>query len=220
MFFLFSCFQPCIAFQWICEWFFTKTSSNLFRNNVQRTIEKHPEVKDLYNKAKALDAQADKERSNVRLAQALAEYKNLIVNHSDKLNDTILKEVSERCIERARFVGKFKVAAEVHKKLIERFDAEPEYRNQLAVTYLLGNQWVKYSSSNPPVINIFPSAFQLQNSCFMKLLPVGGTMDSLSCITGLYLKTWIKIMKMLHFTLKKASILTSQAHKMEDFILI
>jgi hypothetical protein len=39
-----------------------------------------------------------------------------------------------------RFIGKLKAAAEIQRKLIERFDDEPNYRNQLAVTYLLGNQ--------------------------------------------------------------------------------
>lgn len=58
----------------------------------------------------------------------------------DQLNDSIFKEVAERCVERMRFIGKFKAAVEISKKLIERFDENPEYRNQLAVTYLLGNQ--------------------------------------------------------------------------------
>lgn len=39
-----------------------------------------------------------------------------------------------------RFIGRLKAAAEIGKKLIERFGDYPEYRNQLAVTYLLGNQ--------------------------------------------------------------------------------
>lgn len=91
-------------------------------------------------KAKLLDAQAEREKSNSKLVDALAIYKLLIVTHGDKLNETIFKEVAGRCIERMRFLGKLKAAVDVHKKLIERFDDVPDFRNQLAVTYLLGNQ--------------------------------------------------------------------------------
>lgn len=62
------------------------------------------------------------------------------MNYTTYLNDTILKEISLRCIERMRFIGKLKAAVDIHKKLIERFPDEVNYRNQLAVTYLLGNQ--------------------------------------------------------------------------------
>lgn len=79
--------------------------------------------------------------------EALSLYKDLITIHGDKLNDTIFKEVADRCVERMRFVGKLKAAVDIHKKLIERFDDEPDYRNQLAVTYLLGNQWVQLLNS-------------------------------------------------------------------------
>lgn len=106
----------------------------------RRTNFQQPEVKEIYEKAKTIDTLADKEQSNVRLAQALAMYKDLITIHGAKLNDTIFKEVAERCIERMRFVGKLKAAAEIGRKLIERFGNELKYRNQLAVTYLLGNQ--------------------------------------------------------------------------------
>lgn len=101
---------------------------------------KHPKTKELYEKAKNLDARAEKERSNPILNEALVAYKDLLTNHNKNLNDTIFKEVGERCIERMRFVGKLKAAVDIHKMLIERFDDEPNYRNQLAVTYLLGNQ--------------------------------------------------------------------------------
>lgn len=67
-------------------------------------------------------------------------YKELIIHQGSNLNDTIFKEIAARCIERMRFIGKLKAAVDIHKKLIERFDDEPDYRNQLAVTYLLGNQ--------------------------------------------------------------------------------
>ena len=99
-----------------------------------------PVIKELYLKAKSLDSLSQEERSNEILTEALVAYKQLLFDHGDQLNDTIFKQISERCVERMRFVGKLKAAVEINKKLIERFNDDPEYRNQLAVTYLLGNQ--------------------------------------------------------------------------------
>lgn len=107
---------------------------------MKSTNEQYPHLKDLYDRARSLDLQAEKERSNERLIEALTMYKELIIHQSSSLNDTIFKEIASRCIERMRFIGKLKAAVEIHRKLIERFDDEPDYRNQLAVTYLLGNQ--------------------------------------------------------------------------------
>jgi hypothetical protein len=74
------------------------------------------------------------------LTEALVAYKDLLTNHNKNLNDSIFKEVGERCVDRMRFIGKLKAAVEIHNLMIERFDDEVDYRNQLAVTYLLGNQ--------------------------------------------------------------------------------
>lgn len=101
---------------------------------------KHPDTKLLYDMAKRLDTKAEKERSNPILLQALEGYQSLLLDHKKNLNDTIFKEIAERCVERMRFAGKLKAAVAIHNILIERFDDEPNYRNQLAVTYLLGNQ--------------------------------------------------------------------------------
>lgn len=115
-------------------------STNGFDIQKSSIFNQQPELKEIYDEAKKVDHQAEKLQSNSKLMEALVIYKNLVVNHGDKLNDTVLKEVGERCIERMRFIGRLKAAVEIHKKLIERFDDEPRYRNQLAVTYLLGNQ--------------------------------------------------------------------------------
>lgn len=93
-----------------------------------------------YQESIELDKIAEKLRSNEKLVEAIKLYKDLILNHDKELNDTIFKEVSERCILRMRFLNKLKGAVEIHKKLIERFPDDPHYQNQLAVTYLLGNQ--------------------------------------------------------------------------------
>ncbi|XP_031625720.1 aspartyl/asparaginyl beta-hydroxylase isoform X11 [Contarinia nasturtii] len=92
-----------------------------------------------YGIAKALDSLADLKRSNSLLRRAIEEYEKYI-NMGDKLNDTEFKVAAERCIERMRFIGEHTKAVPVHEKLIERFDDNPYYRNQLAVTYLLVNR--------------------------------------------------------------------------------
>jgi aspartate beta-hydroxylase len=125
----------CIAFQWIYWMILTWNCYQL-----TASIPKHPKTKELYEKAKNLDARAEKQQSNSILNEALAAYKDLLTNHNQNLNDSIFKEVGERCIERMRFVGKLKAAVDIHQLLIERFDNDPNYRNQLAVSYLLGNQ--------------------------------------------------------------------------------
>lgn len=86
---------------------------------------------------------AEREKSNKMLLEAIESYKNLIVMYGDEINDTIFKEVADRCIERMRFIGKFKPAVDMHYKLIHRFVDDPSYMNQLAVTYLLSNRYVK-----------------------------------------------------------------------------
>jgi hypothetical protein len=101
---------------------------------------KNSTLRELYQRAKSLDKQADKERSNARLMEALQIYKKLIEINGDHLNDTIFIEIAERSIERMRFIGKMKMAVDMHYKLIHRFIDDPSYLNQLAVTYLLANR--------------------------------------------------------------------------------
>lgn len=109
-------------------------------SNADCSLSKNPEIKQSYEKAKELDKLADKYQSNQRLIEAIEIYKDLIIKHDKVLNDTLLKEIGERCIERMRFLGTLKAAIEIHKKLIERFPDEPSFQSQLAVTYLLRNR--------------------------------------------------------------------------------
>lgn len=103
-------------------------------------MSKNPQLKQSYEKAKELDKLAESTKSNNRLIEAIQIYEDLILNHDKQLNDTILKEIGVRCIERMRFLGKLKAAIEIHRKLIERFPDEVSFQSQLAVTYLLGNR--------------------------------------------------------------------------------
>ncbi len=96
-------------------------------------------IREVYERAKSLDAQSETQRSNFKLMDAIESYKELINVHGDFINDTIFVQVAERCIERMRFLGKMKQAVDVHFKLIHRFNDEPSFRNQLAVTYLMAN---------------------------------------------------------------------------------
>lgn len=61
----------------------------------------------LVGRAKALDRLAELNKSNVFLRQAIEAYVKAIEEIGTKLNDSQLKEIAERCIERQRFIGNF-----------------------------------------------------------------------------------------------------------------
>lgn len=107
---------------------------------IMQKHQKNSTLRESYQRAKSLDALAEKERSNTRLLEAIQSYKELIEINGDILNDTIFIEIAERSIERMRFIGKMKMAVDMHYKLIHRFVNDPSYLNQLAVTYLLANR--------------------------------------------------------------------------------
>ncbi|XP_058178714.1 probable serine/threonine-protein kinase kinX [Anopheles ziemanni] len=93
----------------------------------------------LVGRARALDALAEQRRSNSILTDAIAAYRKVIVQDL-VVDDGTLKAVADRCIDRLRFQGQHAKAIEIHEILIRRFDDEPHYRNQLAVTYLYMNR--------------------------------------------------------------------------------
>ncbi|XP_050076125.1 claspin-like [Anopheles maculipalpis] len=93
----------------------------------------------LVGRARCLDALAEQKRSNAILTEAIAAYRK-VIEQELAVDDATLKMVSERCIDRMRFQGQHAKAIEVHKVLVRRFDNEPQYRNQLAVSYLYMNR--------------------------------------------------------------------------------
>ncbi|XP_061496710.1 aspartyl/asparaginyl beta-hydroxylase isoform X5 [Anopheles gambiae] len=93
----------------------------------------------LIGRARSLDALAEQRRSNAILTEAIAAYRK-VIEHELSVDDGTLKTVAERCIDRMRFQGQHAQAIEVHNVLIRRFDNEPLYRNQLAVSYLYLNR--------------------------------------------------------------------------------
>ncbi|XP_040155516.1 uncharacterized protein LOC120895874 isoform X6 [Anopheles arabiensis] len=93
----------------------------------------------LIGRARSLDALAEQRRSNAMLTEAIAAYRK-VIEHELSVDDGTLKTVAERCIDRMRFQGQHAQAIEVHNVLIRRFDNEPLYRNQLAVSYLYLNR--------------------------------------------------------------------------------
>lgn len=94
----------------------------------------------MYAKAKQLEELADKEKSNKQLRIAIDTYKQILEEHEPELSNKLLKEIAEQCIKRMRFIGLNLQAVDVHQKLINRFDDDPYYRNQLAISYLLINR--------------------------------------------------------------------------------
>ncbi|KFB48520.1 aspartyl/asparaginyl beta-hydroxylase [Anopheles sinensis] len=106
----------------------------------ERIIARKPNsIAALVGRARALDALAEQRRSNSILTEAIAAYHKVIIQDL-AVDDGTLKVVAERCIDRLRFQGQHAKAIEIHEILIRRFDDEPHYRNQLAVTYLYMNR--------------------------------------------------------------------------------
>lgn len=96
-------------------------------------------VRALVGKARALDALAEQQQSNVLLGEAIEAYRDVVLL-GNAADDEAVKDAGERCIDRSRFRGQYLTVIDVHQELIRRFDLEPRYRNQLAVTYLLANR--------------------------------------------------------------------------------
>lgn len=99
----------------------------------------------LIGKARALDALAEQQQSNGLLGEAIEAYR-AVVFLGDSVDDETVKSAANRCIDRSRFRGQYLKVVDVHQELIRRFDSEPKYRNQLAVTYLLGNRLAEAKS--------------------------------------------------------------------------
>lgn len=107
----------------------------------EELLSQHPRmVPALVGKAQTLDLMAEQQKSNVILGDAVEAYRDVILHHAADVDNETLKVIAERCIDRVRFRGQYSKAIDVHQALIRRFDAEPRFRNQLAVTYLLSNR--------------------------------------------------------------------------------
>lgn len=96
----------------------------------------------LVGKARALDVLAEQKQSNSLLSEAIGAYRDVVLL-GDAVDDETARTAGERCIDRSRFRGQYLQVIDVHQELIRRFDSEPKYRNQLAVTYLLANRLVE-----------------------------------------------------------------------------
>ncbi|XP_030762305.1 aspartyl/asparaginyl beta-hydroxylase isoform X2 [Sitophilus oryzae] len=101
-------------------------------------LQKYPNSpRSLFGKAQALDIMAEQQQRNDLLQQALHYYSRAL-KVSD-IPDQLFVIAAERYIDRARFLGQYSKAVNVHWKLIERFPDNATYLNNLAVTYLTVN---------------------------------------------------------------------------------
>ncbi|XP_053690002.1 aspartyl/asparaginyl beta-hydroxylase [Sabethes cyaneus] len=101
---------------------------------------RYPDLKPaLVGKARTLDLMAEQQQSNTILEDAIEAYRKVLAL-GRSLDDGTLQTIAERCINRIRFSGQYLKAVDVHQVLIKRFDSEPKFRNQLAVTYLMANR--------------------------------------------------------------------------------
>lgn len=88
-------------------------------------------------RAKALDLLAEAKRNNNLLDHAISTYREVL---NLTIKNEIFVTVAKRLIDRMRFRGRHMDAVEIHEKLINKLPSEPEYRNQLVITYLMVNK--------------------------------------------------------------------------------
>lgn len=93
----------------------------------------------MVGKARALDMMAEQRSSNAILDDAIGAFRD-VLDLGSSVDDGVFLMAAERFIDRVRFRGQYLRAVSVQQELIRRFDAEPKFRNQLAVTYLLANR--------------------------------------------------------------------------------
>ncbi|XP_014256084.1 aspartyl/asparaginyl beta-hydroxylase isoform X2 [Cimex lectularius] len=120
--------------------------------SVLRTRPNSPRA--LHGKAQILDKQAEMKRSNAILQEAIQTY--LMVVNQPKVPPTLLKLAALRCINRIRFRGQYMQSIPLHKTLISTFKNEPDYRNDMGITYLMVNRLQEAGDVFKSVLAIWP----------------------------------------------------------------
>uniref|UniRef100_T1HC09 Asp_Arg_Hydrox domain-containing protein n=1 Tax=Rhodnius prolixus TaxID=13249 RepID=T1HC09_RHOPR len=92
----------------------------------------------LYGVARALDLQAEAKSSNIILDRSIDAY--MAVIRAPQVPDELFRRAAERLINRLRFRGQHMKAVPVHRELINRFNNSVQYRNDLAINYLMVNR--------------------------------------------------------------------------------
>ncbi|XP_038116447.1 aspartyl/asparaginyl beta-hydroxylase isoform X5 [Culex quinquefasciatus] len=118
------------------EWKNPKKALDSFK----QLLEKDPNlVSAMIGKARALDLMAEQQQSNPILEEAIAAFQE-VLSLGSAVDNGVFLMAAERYIDRVRFRGQYMRAVPVQQELVRRFDAEPKFRNQLAVTYLMANR--------------------------------------------------------------------------------
>ncbi|GAB0090328.1 aspartyl/asparaginyl beta-hydroxylase [Sergentomyia squamirostris] len=108
-------------------------------NAFEEILKKSPRTLEaVYGRARALDKMAERQQSNSVLREAIEAYKAVI--ELEMVTDEFFVAAATRCINRMRFLGLHLKTIPIHEVLIERFSETPEYRNELAISYLLLNR--------------------------------------------------------------------------------
>lgn len=133
----------------------TQSHTTLHKINARKTKLKNPKkalesyqsllgkdphlVAAMIGKARSLDLMAEQQQSNAVLDEAIAAFLD-VLNLGTVVDDGVYLMAAERYIDRVRFRGQYLRAVPIQQELIRRFDAEPKFRNQLAVSYLMANR--------------------------------------------------------------------------------
>ncbi|XP_034103435.1 aspartyl/asparaginyl beta-hydroxylase isoform X11 [Drosophila albomicans] len=94
-------------------------------------------------RAQALEQLAEKQHSNRLLHEAIESYKRYLAFDDLIANEREFRSAGERCIEHLRFLGYLQQTVAIHELLIERYPAESVLRNELSLSYLMANNYVK-----------------------------------------------------------------------------
>lgn len=91
-----------------------------------------------YGFARTLDLQAEKKQSNKLLEVAIDAYRNSM--EAPGIPDILFIKIADRLINRLRFRGLYNKAIDIHKQLVQKFNSTPEYRTDMAISYLMMNE--------------------------------------------------------------------------------
>ncbi|KAH8370629.1 hypothetical protein KR093_004381 [Drosophila rubida] len=108
-------------------------------------------------RAQALEQLADKQRSNRLLHESIKSYKRYLAFDELIANESEFRAAGERCIEHLRFLGYLQQTVAIHELLIERYPEESVLRNQLSLSYLMANNFVRLQQVAAETLQRWPN---------------------------------------------------------------
>ncbi|XP_037080366.1 aspartyl/asparaginyl beta-hydroxylase-like isoform X2 [Pollicipes pollicipes] len=112
----------------------------------------------LWGRARALNAQAQQERSNNVLDKAISAFKAVLDLDVEKpLPLALFRQVAETCVQQMRFRGQMDQAARIQQRLIQKFPDDYMLRNHLATVFLTYGQEAAAEEVLQEVLRLWPN---------------------------------------------------------------